>query len=57
MESVDLAIKNKFIVTLMVLWNRIPRGVVDAYHQKHSKVRLNGALSNLVFLPVSGWMD
>lgn len=45
--SVGLAIKKKFMVRLMVLWNGVPGRVVDAHHLKHSKVRLKWALSNL----------
>lgn len=43
----DLGIKKKFMVRLMVLWNRLAREVVGACHWKHSKIRLNEALSNL----------
>ena len=42
-------IRKKFLTVRMVRhWNRLPKGVADAPSLETFKVRLDGALSNLV---------
>ncbi|KFW61555.1 hypothetical protein AS28_01369, partial [Pygoscelis adeliae] len=44
-----LDIRNKFFMLRVVTqWNRLPREVVDAPSLETFKVRLDGALSNLI---------
>ncbi|KFV19229.1 hypothetical protein N340_02641, partial [Tauraco erythrolophus] len=40
--------KNFFMMRVVKHWNRLPREVVDASSLKMFKVRLDGALSNLI---------
>jgi len=40
--------KNFFVMRVVKHWNRLPREVVDALSLEAFKVRLDGALSNLV---------
>jgi len=40
-------------VSVVKCWNRLPREVVDALSLETSKVRLDGALSNLIYLKMS----
>jgi len=48
-----LGIRRKyFMIRVMKHWNRLPRGVVEAPSQETFKVRLDGALSNLVWLKI-----
>ena len=42
-------IRKKFLTVRMVRhWNRLPKGVADAPSLETFKVRLDGALSNLI---------
>ena len=41
-------IRKKFFMRVVKHWNRLPREVVDAPSLKTFKVRLDGALSNLI---------
>ncbi|KFV48665.1 hypothetical protein N341_03752, partial [Tyto alba] len=43
-----LDIRNKFFTRVVKHWNRLPREVVDAPSLETLKVRLDGALGNLV---------
>jgi len=38
-------------------WNRLPREVVAACSLEVLKARLDGALSNLVWWKVAGWLE
>jgi len=40
--------KNFFIISMVKHWNRLPREVVEAPSLETFKVRLDGALSNLI---------
>lgn len=56
--SVGLAIKKKFMVRLMVLWNGVPGRVVDAHHLKRSKVETGFEQPDLVRdVPAHGRRD
>ncbi|PKU38782.1 hypothetical protein llap_10915 [Limosa lapponica baueri] len=51
---IRLDIRKKFFpVRVMRHWNRVPREAVDAPSLEVSKIRLDGALSNLVWWEVS----
>jgi len=45
--------KKFFALSVVKHWPRLPREVVDAPSMKTFKVRLNGALSNLIKLKMS----
>ena len=40
--------KKLFVIRIVRLWNRMPREVVDTLSLEILKVRLEGALSNLI---------
>ena len=45
-----LDVRKRFFIRVVKHWNRLPREVVDAPSLETSKVRLDGALSNLIQL-------
>ena len=53
--------KKFFMIRVVRPWNRLPREMVDALSLETLKVRLDGALSNLielwVFLFIAGGLD
>jgi len=45
--------KTLFMMRMVKHWNRLPRHIVDAPSLETFKVRLDGALSNLIWLKMS----
>jgi len=48
----EIDIRKLFIIRVVRHWNRLPSEVVDALSLEMLKVRLDGALSNLILLSV-----